>query len=277
MLNFIKGDALSTLARYPSDSFDGMITSPPYWGQVDYDVAGQIGIESSVLDYYERVTVVLREAFRTLKEGASSYVVIGDTVNNYSPVRKKSDKRKHGEWSYRRFLQRGFREKEMMGIPFVLAQRLACSDCFLRRVLVWDKGQSSACPNSDAAPITHEYVLHFVKWTQPLRPYANTSPLKASVLRHPPEKRLSHPAPFPLSLAEELIESFPPTAHILDPFAGSGTTLVAADRLGRSATGIDLSLNHLRPEHVSVQISLSQGRSDDTPAVLLVDDIPCRE
>ncbi|HET6426480.1 MAG TPA: site-specific DNA-methyltransferase [Planctomycetaceae bacterium] len=63
------------------------------------------------------------------------------------------------------------------------------------------------------------------------------------------EQRLKHPAQFPVALAERLIESFLPAtgAHvILDPFAGSGSTLVAAQRRGKSSIGFELSADYVR-------------------------------
>ena len=55
--------------------------------------------------------------------------------------------------------------------------------------------------------------------------------------------RADHPCPKPLALMEAIIEQFTDAADdlILDPFAGSGTTLVAARNLGRRAVGIEIS------------------------------------
>src|SRR5438270_9286735 len=51
-----------------------------------------------------------------------------------------------------------------------------------------------------------------------------------------------HPATFPISLAARCIELFTHRGElVLDPFAGSGTTLVAAQDAGRSAAGFDLN------------------------------------
>jgi len=63
------------------------------------------------------------------------------------------------------------------------------------------------------------------------------------------ETRLKHPAMFPSMLVERLVESFlPPDGHvILDPFAGSGSTVVAAERLGKQGIGLELS-----PEYVEL-------------------------
>lgn len=78
------------------------------------------------------------------------------------------------------------------------------------------------------------------------------------------EQRLKHPAQFPVALAERLIETFLPASGqhvILDPFAGSGSTLVAAQRRGKSAIGIELS-----PEYV--QLAESRLQADGPPVTL---------
>ncbi len=60
--------------------------------------------------------------------------------------------------------------------------------------------------------------------------------------RSPEEGRHSHPAAFPLALAERCIEIFTagPGELVCDPFAGSGTTLIGAYNLGRRGFGIEL-------------------------------------
>lgn len=78
------------------------------------------------------------------------------------------------------------------------------------------------------------------------------------------EQRLKHPAQFPIALVERLIESFLPATGehvILDPFAGSGSTLVAAQRRRKSGVGIELS-----PEYV--QLAQSRMQPDLPPVTL---------
>ncbi len=58
---------------------------------------------------------------------------------------------------------------------------------------------------------------------------------------------VGHPAPFPEELPERLIRLYTyPGNTVLDPFAGSGTTLRVAERLGREAIGVELSAEYCR-------------------------------
>jgi site-specific DNA-methyltransferase (adenine-specific) len=70
---------------------------------------------------------------------------------------------------------------------------------------------------------------------------ADTKP-PDSVIRIPPvngkQENHGHPAPFPLRLASHLVRSY--RGLVLDPFMGSGTTLVAAKNLGRAAIGVEI-------------------------------------
>jgi site-specific DNA-methyltransferase (adenine-specific) len=71
----------------------------------------------------------------------------------------------------------------------------------------------------------------FLAWTLGMWTFAGANP-----------RRASHPAPFPEELPRRLIKLYSyPGDLILDPFAGSGTTLVAARKLGRRAVGIEIN------------------------------------
>ena len=62
--------------------------------------------------------------------------------------------------------------------------------------------------------------------------------------RSPPEsaRKIGHPAPFPVALAERVIKLYSFVGDVvLDPFAGSGSTCVAAVRHARHYVGFDMS------------------------------------
>lgn len=96
----------------------------------------------------------------------------------------------------------------------------------------------------------HEYLLVFTKegFSRPDRGESDISKEDfmsgtLSVWNIPPEsaKKVGHPAPFPVELAEKVIKLFSYKDDvILDPFCGSGTTCLAANRSGRSYVGYDI-------------------------------------
>jgi DNA modification methylase len=56
----INGDARVSFRGCPSGVFDAVVTSPPYFGQRDYGIAGQIGMEESVDEYIADLTATLK-------------------------------------------------------------------------------------------------------------------------------------------------------------------------------------------------------------------------
>lgn len=103
----------------------------------------------------------------------------------------------------------------------------------LRQVITWDRGSGMTRTHCHYVP-RFEWVL--VLAPEPFR--TNTLVLD-DVWRIPFETDSEHPAPFPLKLATTAIGSTS-AGTVLDPHAGSGTTLVAAKSLGRKAIGIEL-------------------------------------
>jgi hypothetical protein len=92
------------------------------------------------------------------------------------------------------------------------------------------------------------------------------------VARPPPRsaEERAHPAKFPETLAEEFIRFFTRRGEwVVDPFAGTGTSLVAARRLGRPSLGVEL---HPRFARLARQRVGADGASSEVPALLLCDD-----
>ena len=65
----------------------------------------------------------------------------------------------------------------------------------------------------------------------------------SDIRRNPEERKLRHPAMFPVMLVERLVRCFMTEGQkvVLDPFVGSGSTLVACQRLGKSGIGFEIS------------------------------------
>jgi modification methylase len=97
----------------------------------------------------------------------------------------------------------------------------------------------------------------------------------------------NHPAPYPLELATRLVRMFSFTGDtVLDPFCGSGTTMVAALRTGRNSIGIEIDpeycrmgARYLKAETADLFATseLRFEKADDGAAVLIREDLALYE
>ena len=109
----------------------------------------------------------------------------------------------------------------------------------LRSLIVWDKGNGMG----EYWRSSHEFILFLTK----------TKPRKLNqggcynVLRYPSVKTKQHPAQKPIDLIIFMTEtSSRSDGLVLDPFLGSGTTAVAAKRLGRRYIGIEINPDYCK-------------------------------
>jgi site-specific DNA-methyltransferase (adenine-specific) len=114
---------------------------------------------------------------------------------------------------------------------------LACNpDLPLRQIIIWARTGGLNFATTHYLP-THEWLMVFA------RPNWRILPGKSGVgdvWRIPAASNPDHPAPFPIGIPARAIDTTAPTL-VLDPFAGSGTTLRAASDAGVRSIGIELS------------------------------------
>lgn len=106
----------------------------------------------------------------------------------------------------------------------------------LRQIIVWDRGSGMNFAPTHYCP-QQEWIVVYAK---PAFRLAAKGSGVGDVWRIPPERNVDHPAPFPVALPERVIATTG-AGSVLDPFAGSGSSLVAAKRCGVKAIGIELS------------------------------------
>lgn len=106
----------------------------------------------------------------------------------------------------------------------------------LRQIVIWARAGGINFSPTFYVP-THEWIAIFAKPDFKLRSKGASG--VGDVWYIPQQSDLEHPAPFPLQLAMQAVETTP-AAHVVDPFAGSGTVGVACVKLGRRFTGIEL-------------------------------------
>lgn len=77
-VRILKGDCLEVLRGLPDQSIACCVSSPPYWRQRDYGMAGQLGLEATPEEYIEKLTTIFREVRRVLKDDGTAWVNLGD-------------------------------------------------------------------------------------------------------------------------------------------------------------------------------------------------------
>ena len=75
----IEGDALKELKKFPNESIDCVITSPPYWQLRDYGFKDQWGLEKTYMMYLEKMFSLMDEIYRVLKPEGTVWVNLGDS------------------------------------------------------------------------------------------------------------------------------------------------------------------------------------------------------
>jgi DNA modification methylase len=167
----IQGDALTTLKTLPDSSVNCVVTSPPYYGLRDYGVAGQIGLEDSVQDYIEKLSLVFSEIRRVLKSDGTLWLNLGDSYAKAgtSGLGKKgtSSTLGGGENSayapVKKNIPTGLKPKDLIGIPWRVAFRLQEDGWYLRQDIIWSKPNPMPESVTDRCTKSHEYIYLLTK------------------------------------------------------------------------------------------------------------------
>jgi site-specific DNA-methyltransferase (cytosine-N4-specific) len=238
-----------------SASVDCILTSPPYYGQRDYAVEGQLGLEQEPTTYVARLVDSLNEAKRVLKPEGSLWVNIGDTYWSGKGEPKGSDrKQKHRRFKRPQDYSSSVKwcvPKQLLLIPHRFAIAMQDAGWILREDIVWNKLHGAPDPVQDRSARHHEYIFHFVKrrkyFYDPSAVSEGTNgkqPTLSSVWNVQTDRsRRAHKAMFPEALARiPVAMTCPRGGTFLDPYCGSATALAVALATGaKKAIGIDLS------------------------------------
>jgi len=251
--NVYCGDAKTVLKKLDKESFNCVVTSPPYYSLRDYGVANQIGKEETVQEYVTAIADAMDEVYRVLAKDGLLFLNLGDTYysgkGESQGIDRKSNKRRFGLRAVDKSggLGIGIKPKSIIGIPWRVALEMAKRHWVIRSAIIWHREDSLPEAVKDRPRRSYEHVFMFAKnrkyffnrqalfnveveedvWTISARP-KSTNGLDT--------------APFPDELVERCLNlGCPPSGSVLDPFAGSGTTLRVAVASGRNATAIELN------------------------------------
>jgi len=248
-----QGDAVTVLQGLPSDHYNCVITSPPYYWLRDYGVPGQIGHEESVSGYVQAMASAMDEVYRVLRKDGLVFLNIGDTYysgkGKSHGVDRKSAKRRFGLRAVDKSggLGIGIRPKSIIGIPWRLTIEMSQRRWAIRSAIIWHRKHALTESVKDRPRRSYENIFMFSK---DRNYFFNRAALRDVVVEEDVWSISARPkatngidtAPFPDELVERCLAlGYPEQGLVLDPFAGSGTSLRVAVATGRSATGIDLN------------------------------------
>jgi DNA modification methylase len=218
----------------PAGSVAAVVTSPPYNVGLDYEAT------SDALPWAEYWALAADAAARmagALVEGGRAWVNTAVSV----PVAA-------GDAAKRRVMLAHRWASVLEGVGFALVDQVAW--CSPRGAgTAWGSWESPAAPNlrgdweslvvASAGGWERTPPEGAEAWRDRVGGWAG---LCSTVWNLAPARRDGHPAPFPVELARRAVRlSTWPGEVVFDPFAGSGSTLLAARQLGRRAVGVEAS------------------------------------
>ena len=237
------GAAMSLL---PDNSVALVVTSPPYFVGKEYELAvtgddgGPRQVPSTYLDFLEMLREVFAECRRVLEPGGRIAVNVANLGRK--PYRSLSADVVDILQDDLGLLLRGeviWEKSEASSGSCAWGSFAKASNPVLRdmteRVVIASKGRFSRALSKsrrEAAGLPHRSTLTNDEFVETTRDVWRIDPESAS--------RIGHPAPFPVDLPRRLIDLFTYVGDVVvDPFNGSGTTVVAAARTGRIGVGYD--------------------------------------
>lgn len=259
-LNYIyQGNCLEVLKTFEDNCINCCITSPPYYGLRDYGVDGQIGNEDTPEDYVNNLVEIFDEVKRVLREDGALWLNLGDG------------------WANKRIGE--IKQKDLIGIPWMVAFALRESGWYLRQDIIWAKGNPMPESVKDRCTKSHEYIFLLSK----NRKYYYDYQAIKEPAKYPNDNRgerkdsrrgtsmnsmsgstgafrnkrdvwnvntkpckEAHFATYPDTLIEPcILAGCPENGIVLDPFMGAGTTGMVARKRGRNYIGIELNAKYI--------------------------------
>jgi site-specific DNA-methyltransferase (adenine-specific) len=245
----INGDARD-LSFLKDESIHLVVTSPPYWNLKRYNEnPDQLGHIQDYEAFLSELEKVWRHVFRALVPGGRLVCVVGDVCvarrtfgrhlvfplhadicvicrrigfDNLNPiVWHKIANASYEVANGSKFLGKPYEPNAIIknDMEFILMQR---------------KPGGYRKPSETQRQASKISKKEFDEWFQ-------------QIWNIPGASTKQHPAPFPMELATRLVRMFSFTGDtVLDPFCGTGTTMIAAIRTGRNSIGVEIEPEYCR-------------------------------
>ena len=221
----------------------------------------QIGLEETPEEYVKEMVKVFRLVRDNLTDDGTLWLNIGDSYYNYRPGKgqglvkqsvSKTNQDLPSKCNRRGNKLQGYKEKDLIGIPWLLAFALRKDGWYLRQDIIWSKPNPMPESVRDRCTKSHEYIFLFSKNQNY---YFDVDAIREPTIDGRGLKRKksvwsvntkpykdAHFAVFPEELIKPCILAGSEEGDlILDPFMGSGTTAVAAKSLNRDYIGCELN------------------------------------
>ena len=137
------------------------VTSPPYYGLRDYGVDGQLGLEQSPKQYIDSMVNVFRLVRELLTDDGTLWVNIGDSYSSGGRT-STTNQSLRGDSKYgvtRPPVIEGIKQKDLIGIPWMLAFALREDGWYLRQDIIWHKPNPMPESVKDRCTKSHEYIF----------------------------------------------------------------------------------------------------------------------
>lgn len=246
MIDLRLGDCLEVMKTIPDNSVDLVITSPPYNCGIKYDTHND---KMDWNEYYDWCNGWLKEIYRVMKVDARfcliHYLSLGQSNNRHAPLMKLNTMAEDIGYKHH-------------GLAIWW-------DITLTKRTAWGSWLSASAPYVNS-PFEGVLILYKQNWKKDRRGKTDIDKDEfmescSGIWKIAPEHDRTHPAPFPKKMASRCIRLFSYEGDtVLDPFAGSGTTLLMAKENHRNAIGIEIS-----PEYFKI----AERRIDNTTENLL--------
>lgn len=179
----LQGNCLDVLTTLPSDSVQCCVTSPPYFGLRSYLPDGhpdkhlEIGLEDSPEAYVARLVEVFREVRRVLRPDGTCWLNLGDSYAGSWGAQGHSGEMadrsvisarqiaSHPRKASRTGVVRteGVKQKDLYGIPWMVAFALRSDGWWLRSNVIWEKPAPMPESCTDRPTSSHEHVFLLAK------------------------------------------------------------------------------------------------------------------
>jgi len=267
----LQGDAVEVVKTLDDDSIQTVVTSPPYWALRNYGDDKQFGAEPTVEEYAANLVRLFEEIKPKLKEDGTVWINIGDSYAGFSGGAGGATGSDRRGTRNTQVTKKGanFKERDLIGVPWMVAFALREAGWYLRCDIIWAKPNPIPESVKNRPTRSHECIFLLSKnpqyyydmdaireplVTKPSKKYNKRGerlivgdPTKGKNARDvwwiaPKALRNSHIAVFPPELPKRcILAGSKPGDTVLDPFSGSGTTCRVAWELGRKGIGIELS------------------------------------